>query len=315
MNLQTPLKARPSQPQAAYYRQTMQQGSVSFTLAARLFDAPLQEAVQRLYAWCRYCDDQIDEAPNQAEAGRRLEALRRQTEAALAGEVCAQPAFAGLQELIARYRLPAHYLFELLCGFEMDVFHRRYASLAELELYCHRVAGVVGLMMCHLMGLSDVRALAWADAAGRALQLTNIARDVKEDLALGRLYLPLDGFAEAGLRPPDSVAELDAERVYPLVLRLLDAAEDKYRQAYQGLPHLAWRPALATSAALSVYRGIGQRIRRLGPAALEQRTVLSGSSKLRLAASGCLRIFAQTPVRWQRPWQAQPIEEVRYFEC
>ncbi|PKL74606.1 MAG: hypothetical protein CVV27_19615, partial [Candidatus Melainabacteria bacterium HGW-Melainabacteria-1] len=248
-------------PDADYYRESMQKGSVSFTLAARLFDASQQAAVQKLYAWCRYCDDQIDEVPDQAEAGRRLELLRKQTAAALRGEATEHPEFAGLQSIAQSYGVPAEYAFELLAGFEMDVFHQRYAQIADLELYCHRVAGVVGLMMTHIMGISDTRALAYADASGRALQLTNIARDVLEDLGRGRLYLPLSWFEELGLAAPQHPQDFSSEAVYPVVERLLDHARAKYAQARLGLDYLPLRPALAVSAALEVYGGIGTAIR------------------------------------------------------
>lgn len=297
-----------------YYRDSMKAGSKSFTLAAGLFSTAQQQAVQKLYAWCRYCDDQIDDAPSQAEAGRRLHELEIQTRAALSGATVTQPEFVGLQAIALGYNIPEHYALELLRGFEMDVFHQRYRDLSSLELYCHRVAGVVGLMMCHIMGISDERALAYADAAGRALQMTNIARDVLEDLERGRLYLPLNWFAELGLKPPESPETFDPLEVYPVVMKLLQAAESKYIDARVGLSYLPLRPALAVSAALSVYGGIGTRIRQHGPQALSSRMVLSSATKVRLALSGCLRICAGLPMRLLQPWRSTAIREVWRFE-
>lgn len=306
-------RLKPSLDQA-YYRDSMKAGSKSFTLAAGLFSAEQQQAVQMLYAWCRYCDDQIDDAPSQAEAGRRLRELQNLTRAALAGAKLEQPEFCALQQLARTYRIPEHYPLELLRGFEMDVFHQRYRDLNSLELYCHRVAGVVGLMMCHIMGVSDQRALAYADAAGRALQLTNIARDVLEDLERGRLYLPVSWFEELGLTPPEHPEHFNPEQVYPVVMKLLQAADAKYAAARLGLNYLPLRPALAVSAALDVYGGIGNRIRQQGPQALSGRMILSGPLKGKLALTGCLRILACLPGRLIKPWRPTAIQEVWRFE-
>lgn len=305
----------PSQPIAqSYYRDSMKAGSKSFTLAAALFSREQQQAVQKLYAWCRYCDDQIDEVPSQAEAGRRLRELKRLTCAALAGEPVTQPEFKALQQLAQAYQIPEHYPLELLRGFEMDVFHQRYPDLQSLELYCHRVAGVVGLMMCHIMGVSDERALAYADAAGRALQLTNIARDVLEDLERGRLYLPVSWFEERGMIPPAGPADFQPQAVYPVVIQLLDAAEEKYTAARAGLDYLPLRPALAVAAALSVYGGIGTRIRRRGDQALSRRMIVGKPVKAVLALKGCLRVLSNLPMRLLRPWRRTNIREVWRFE-
>ena len=104
-----------------------------------------------------------------------------------------------LQYIVRRYGIPAHYASELIEGMAMDVRGIRYANLRELLLYCYRVAGTVGLMMSHVMGLRDESALKHAADLGIAMQLTNIARDVTEDASMGRIYLPLDWLDEANI--------------------------------------------------------------------------------------------------------------------
>jgi phytoene synthase len=138
-------------------REIITRGSKSFSLAARLFDAETRDAAIFLYGWCRYCDDQVDEAgkAGDGDLDDRLQRLREKTRAAFSREPQQEPVFIALQHIVHRYRIPAHYALELIEGMAMDVRGTRYANLRELLLYCYRVAATVGLMMSHVMGLRD----------------------------------------------------------------------------------------------------------------------------------------------------------------
>ena len=165
-------------------RDIIRKGSKSFSLAARLFDPATRDAAVFLYGWCRYCDDQIDREvrpEDPAELNRRLRSLKERTAEAFSFAPQQEPVFIALQYIVHRYAIPAYYALELIEGMAMDVRGTHYGTLKELLLYCYRVAGTVGLMMAHVMGLRDERALRHAADLGIAMQLTNIARDIIEE--------------------------------------------------------------------------------------------------------------------------------------
>ena len=262
---------------AADCRDTLRRGSSSFFTAALLLPSQVREAATALYAFCRSADDLVDLAPDIAcglsEATSRLDAIY-----AGAPTTAADGAFA---EVVARFRLPRALPDALLEGFGWDVAGRRYADLNDLSEYAMRVAGSVGLMMAAIMGVRDETALAHAAELGCAMQLTNIARDVGEDAAAGRLYLPMDWLAEAGIDPG---AWLAAPQFSPalggVVRRLLAEADRRYARAALGtaaLP-LACRPAIRAASAL--YAAIGDEVARHGHDSVTSRAVVPMRRKL-----------------------------------
>jgi len=269
-------------------REIMGEGSKSFAQATRLFDRETRAGAYLLYAWCRRCDDAIDgqelghgqEALTPEERRTRLERLYAQTRAALAGEPMEDPVFAAFKAVAQRYAIPAEPAIALIDGFAMDVEGRRYRTLDELALYCWRVAGVVGVMMAHVMGVRDGPTLRRAGDLGLAFQMTNIARDVIDDAREGRVYLPLDWLAEAGV-PEDAVGEPGRRQaVFGVAKRLLEAAEPYYDSALVGVGRLPYRSAWAIASARGVYREIGRTLIRQGPSAWDRRVVVSKPAKL-----------------------------------
>jgi phytoene synthase len=266
----------------------MRDGSRSFAGAARLFPPRMREAAVLLYAWCRHCDDQIDGealgqrgAPgNDAARRQRLEWLRERTRRSLRGESMSDPVFIAFQRVVHEYAIPERLPLELLEGFAMDVDGRRYPDVDALRVYCYHVAGTVGLMMAHVMGIRDAWTLDRAQDLGIALQMTNIARDVLDDAWTGRVYLPLCWLEEAGV-PAGEVAEpRNRPRVAAVVARLLAEADRYYASGDRGIGRLPLRCAWAVAVARDVYSAIGWRVRRLGPAAWDQRTVVPRWRKL-----------------------------------
>lgn len=280
---------------AALNQQVMAVGSPSFRAATRLFDPALREDVWALYAWCRYCDDQIDgqslghgrDVLAPAVQRRRLKDLQRQTGEILAGGPAASAPFEALQSVCRRRRLSRRGPIALLDGFAMDVEHRRYRTLGDLLEYCWGVAGVVGVMMAEIMDARRPEVLRRAQDLGLAFQLTNIVRDILEDAAAGRVYLPSAVLERHGVGDSAS-AILQGSRpaLYAAALELLDEAELYYASARVGLRALPLRGALATAAARGIYRDIGRRIRRAGPEALDRRMVVPRHAKLWLAGRG-----------------------------
>src|SRR5690606_33303900 len=197
-------------------RRSIEKGSKSFRLASRLFEPRLRDDVWLLYAWCRHCDDEIDGQDHgfaladvdEAERRRRLARLRRLTQQALGGEPVENPAFAAFARVARHHRIDPNWPLELLDGFAMDVDAARYACIEDTLRYCWGVAGTVGVMMAQIMGASTPETLRRAQDLGLAFQLTNIVRDIVEDAGAGRVYLPADWLAEAGVAASaDAIAD------------------------------------------------------------------------------------------------------------
>ena len=294
-------------------RDIITKGSKSFSLAAKLFDPQIRDAAVFLYGWCRYCDDQVDDAgasADRAELESRLTALKEKTASAFSIEPQREPVFIALQHIVHRYGIPAHYALELIEGMAMDVRGTRYTSLRDLLLYCYRVAGTVGLMMSHVMGLRDQSALRNAADLGIAMQLTNIARDITEDAAMGRIYLPLAWLDEAKIPHDQVAAPENRDKLAILAVRLLNEASRYYRSGDAGLWHLSFRSACAVAAARQVYSEIGTLLVKRGARAWDQRTYVTGARKIWVVLRGVLMLARSTPARVAQPWSPDALRTV-----
>jgi phytoene synthase len=177
-------------------------------------------------------------------------------------------------------------------------------------LYCYRVAGTVGLMMAHVMGLRDEGALKHAADLGIAMQLTNIARDIVEDASMGRIYLPSAWLSETRIAPEAIAAPENREKLAILTLRLLREAERYYRSGDEGLWHLSFRSACAVAAARNVYSEIGALLLKKGAHAWDERTYVTGARKLRVVLRGILSLLRSVPARVFKPWSPVPLRVV-----
>jgi len=287
-------------------------GSRSFRSASRLFDPAVREDAWLLYAWCRACDDEIDgqdhgfahEALSVEEQKRRLARLYDMTRRAMTGEPMSDPTFTAFQRVAIRHRLPERWAMDMIDGFAMDVDHRDYVTLDDVMAYCWHVAGVVGVMMARVMGVTDPEVLRRAQDLGLAFQLTNISRDVIEDAEGGRVYLPADWLVEAGLEPTaEAVADPgNRETVHRVTQRLLTVAEPYYDSARDGLRGLPFRSSMAIAAARGVYREIGRKVRRGGPGVWKRRVSVGPAMKLWLFGRGALiAVWTQTLDRGKAP--------------
>lgn len=273
--------------------QTIAAGSRSFAAASRLMDPATRESTVLLYAWCRHCDDVVDGQQlghgqqGAGDAAQRLRDLHAWTVAACAGEPAGDPVFDGLAEVVRRHGIPADLPLEHLAGFAMDVHGTHYRTLDDLLQYCWRVAGVVGVMMARVMGATRAETLDRACDLGVAFQLTNIARDVLEDAAIGRVYLPAGWLAEEGIDGLQDVLDpVHREALARVAARLVDAAEPYYRSARGGIGDLPMRCAWSIATARDVYRAIGREVVRRGPRAWDGRVATSGLEKLWFVGRG-----------------------------
>ena len=276
-------------------------GSKSFALASRLLPRPSRRGALVVYAWCRRADDAIDRAPAARQAAA-LAGLEAELEALFMQAGTGDATIDAFGTVARATAMPPHYPRELLAGMRMDLERRRYADTRALLHYCYRVAGTVGLMMTHVMGLREPGALHAAAHLGIAMQLTNICRDVVEDWRMGRLYLPDE------LLAPELLAHLPALLGGPLpaavraplrrvVARVLDLAALFYAAAEVGFPALPWRSALSIRAARGIYAAIGDRIRATGCDVLAGRAVVPLAGKLLAVARAGAAAAAELPAR------------------
>jgi phytoene synthase len=264
--------------------------SKSFALAARLLPSDCRDDVVIIYAFCRHVDDAIDlVAPENRAAA--LANLQREIDLIYAGMVTGNPVLDAFAEVTRKHSIPRVYVDELLAGMGMDVDRAKYVTVDDLLLYAYRVAGVVGLLLCHVMKLRDASALRNAAHLGIAMQLTNVSRDVREDLEDGRVYLPAQWLGAPLTHPPSIEARSSAIRV---VQRLLALADRFYASADQGIDALPFRCALAVRTARYVYAAIGDRLRDTGGDPFAGRVVVSGLTKVRLVA----RALVETIWAW-----------------
>lgn len=279
----------------------IQHHSKSFALASKLLPPAARADAVAVYAWCRRADDAIDLVEPELQ-GEALTTLRREVDAVYAGRDLSDPVLRIFQRSVHARRIPIEYPRDLLDGMEMDARGRRYESIDDLLEYCYHVAGCVGLMMCHVMGMKDEAALPNAAHLGIAMQLTNICRDVEEDWERGRLYLPNDLLTRCGA--PDLANRLDGsfpedarQPVARTIGAVLDEAELYYQSGDAGLPALEWRCTLAIRTARVVYSSIGDRIRQQGCDPLAGRAWVSSADKLLLATGAVARCMTDLPGR------------------
>jgi len=288
-------------------RESITKGSKTFVFASRFFGRQKMEDAALLYQWCRYCDDAIDQAPKEQQA-EALGQLRRLTTHAVQDLPVEDLSFRALQVLVGKHAIPAHYPLELIEGMAMDADFTPPADMNDLLLYCYRVAGVVGLMMAHVMGISDERALKNACDLGLAMQLTNIARDVMADHKLGRCYLPADLLARHGLNHLNYGLIENRGRLALVVRDLLQEADRHYQSGQEGTRFLSAQSALVILIARFTYARIGAKVIAAGPAAWDQRQFTTASEKLLCLAKASAVWFGQ--LFFRRGWEPTRIHQV-----
>jgi phytoene synthase len=289
-------------------RRLMRGGSKSFFAASLLLPARICAPATALYAFCRLADDVIDMGDDPL-AG--MVALTHRLDGIYEGRPADIDADRALAAAVRHCGIPRPLLDALLDGFLWDAEGRHYHTLADVHDYSARVAGTVGAMMALVMGARSTQALARACELGVAMQLTNIARDVGEDARNGRLYLPRDWLAEAGI---DADAWLQSPRfdtrIAAVIGRLLDEADSLYRRAEHGIAALPRDCRPAIRAARLVYAEIGEQLRREGLDSITRRTVVSQRRKLALMARATGAAFLPTG---QADAVLQPLEAVHYL--
>jgi phytoene synthase len=282
----------------------IRKGSVSFALASRFLPRKARLSVLRLYSFCRYADDTVDQveaAQSKDWSINSWQSLHDEVATAMNGDsIGANPIIAGVRSIQVQHNFPKFYVFDLLAGMRADSVHRQPADEAELENYCYQVAGTVGGMFCYIVGVRDEAALKHALDLGRAMQLTNISRDVMEDFNNGRIYLPANLCREVGIDASNFSVQSNRGKLFAIVNKLLLRADSLYRSGDEGLNYLSLRTAFAVAVARCVYSEIGVKVRKRGAAAWDERVYVTATEKFFLLFRAFGLVAKTIPTRFRR---------------
>ncbi|MCW5621498.1 MAG: presqualene diphosphate synthase HpnD [Burkholderiales bacterium] len=254
----------------------------SFYYSFMFLPAERRQAITALYAFCREVDDVVDEVSDPGVARAKLAWWTEEIARVFRGSP-QHPVGRALATAVHEFALEETLLLEVISGMRMDLDYNRYPDYATLEVYCHRVAGVVGLLAARIFGFSDPRTLDYARTLGIAFQHTNIIRDVGEDVRRNRIYIPLDELQRYGLTPDDLILLREDERFEQLMHAQIERAQATYDRALALLPtadRKSQRPGLIMAA---IYRALLDEIERSRGKVLSRRVALTPLRKLWLA--------------------------------
>jgi phytoene synthase len=255
----------------------------SFYYSFLFLPKPRRQAITALYAFCREVDDVADECSDPNLARTKLIWWRAEIANLFAGKP-QHPVTQALAPAVRDYDLAEEHFMEIIDGMEMDLDQNRYADFKELQLYCYRVASVVGLLSAAIFSYSDRKTLKYAHNLGMAFQLTNIIRDIGEDARRDRIYMPLDELTQFGVSEVDIIHGHETGQVRQLLEFQITRAQQFYDRAFAELPSVdrrAQRPGLMMAA---IYRTILDEIQSGGSEkVLNQRISLTPLRKLWLA--------------------------------
>ena len=242
-----------------------------------------RRAIYVAYAFCRYCDDAVDTAESVDQKMATLESLHASLNDAYTGRT-SDPLFLALADVADRHDIPEEYFKQVIHGVESDLTKVRYQDFEELRSYCYQVASVVGLICLQIFGYKDDSAREHAIDLGLAMQLTNIARDIQEDLGLGRIYLPQDEIARFGYSEEAVEAGSVNESFIDLMRFQAQRARGYFDSGFKLLPYLSPRSRACPAVMGQLYSKVLQRIEEAEFDVFQHRISLSKTEKLRVTA-------------------------------
>lgn len=268
-------------------RGVMAKGSKSFFLASRFLPRHTAADAQILYWFCRSSDDIVDSPGSIHEKRAAFHSWVLEVNRALNGEPCANELLVALARIVTTHRIPVRYVEEFFEGLRLDLNAARYETWSDLSRYCYGVASTVGLMMSHVIGFSE-GALPYAIQLGLAMQLTNILRDIGEDLANGRIYLPSAEMRRCGYSESQLRARERNDSFRSLMRAEIERADRLYAEAEPGIDLLHADARFAIRSASRIYQRILRQIERNGYDVFGQRAVVPLTRKLTIAARAAL---------------------------
>ncbi|WP_079432968.1 presqualene diphosphate synthase HpnD [Zoogloea sp. LCSB751] len=272
----------------AYCQEKAASSGSSFYYSFMFLPPERRQAITALYAFCREVDDVVDECHDMQIAQTKLDWWRQQVDQIYTGTP-QHPVGQALQAVNKQFPLPREQLLEIIDGMQMDLQQTRYLDWKALQLYCYRVASVVGLLSAEIFGYSNRQTLKYAHDLGMAFQLTNIIRDVGEDARRGRIYLPIDELQRFNVPARQILDGQHTDGFRELMAFQTQRARQFYDQAFAQLPdedRKAQRPGLVMAA---IYRTLLDEIEADGFQVLDRRTSLTPVRKIWIAGRTWLR--------------------------
>ena len=266
-----------------YCKQKAAQSGSSFTVSFIFLPKIQREAMTALYAFCREVDDVVDECTDYSVAQTKLNWWKSEV-ANLYANTPQHPVTKALQPVVAQFNLAQEHFLEIIDGMEMDLKFNRYEDFKQLQLYCYRVASVVGLLSAQIFGFKNRKTLKYAHDLGMAFQLTNIIRDVGEDARRGRIYLPLDELKKAKVTEDDILQSRETPQIKELIEYQIERAESYYDKALRELPEEDAKQQRTGLMMAAIYRTLLREIKRdSAEKVLNSRTSIPPFRKLMLA--------------------------------
>lgn len=300
-----------SEADLSYCRESIKHGSKSFYAASKLLPGNVRDAALALYAFCRLADDAVDLNHEKAAA---VASLRARLDRAYAGRPKNDPVERAFTGMIETFEMPRALPDALIQGLDWDAREYRYRTLSDVRAYSARVASAVGVMMSVLMKVRDRDALARAADLGVAMQLTNIARDIGEDAAEGRLYLPLEWFEEMDIDPDAFLANPAANpEISEMARRLLAEADRLYTRSEAGIVALPRKCRPGIYAARYIYAGIGKHIAAANYDSVSQRAYTGLSEKIGLMLLSVGSATADSVMPRSAMLHARPLDETAFL--
>ena len=247
-----------------------------------------RRAITALYAFCREVDDVVDECSDADVARTTLNWWRSEVVAIYGGKP-QHPVAKALVPVVQQYNLSQEHLLEIIDGMEMDLDLARYTDFKSLQLYCYRVASVVGLLTVEIFGYSDRQTLKYAHDLGIAFQLTNIIRDVGEDARRNRIYLPMEELQQFNVTAADILHGRESENFQKLMAFQIERAQRFYQQALTHLPVADRKAQLTGLIMAAIYRATLNEVVASGCHVLRERVSLTPQWKLWLALKTWLK--------------------------
>ena len=260
--------------------------SRTYYFSTSLLSGEVRPRVHALYAFMRYADEIVDNTGNLdlAEQLVALEVFEAQTLAAMAGAPVENPVLRAFADTATACAIEASLVRAFMKSMKMDTGVFRYHTYADLEEYVYGSAAVVGIMMCRVLGVTDGRADPHAEALGVAMQLTNFLRDIAEDWARGRVYLPLEDLERFGCAEEDLGRGIVDERFIALMRFEVSRARRLYEFADEGMRYIPRGRRYPVVVARELYAAILDRVEAQGYDVFARRAETSLASKLRVAA-------------------------------
>jgi len=266
---------------------TKQSGS-SFYYSFMFLPKEKRLAITALYAFCREVDDVVDECSDAGVARTTLTWWRMQVADIYDGKP-QHPVAQALVPIVRKFNIAQEHLQEIIDGMEMDLDQPRYSDFKSLQLYCYRVASVVGLLAAEIFGYTDRQTQKYAHDLGIAFQLTNIIRDVGEDARRGRIYLPMDELQQFGVMASDILNANETENFQTLMKFQIERAQRYYQQAIAHLPAVDRKAQQTGLIMAAIYRATLDEVISTGCHVMKERVSLTPMYKLRLAFKAWLK--------------------------